>query len=429
MIASFSKSKLLNFSKQRDKKPSQPPTRIWMVPGESQWELWQETPSGEFEVISTLAEDLQEPPPHVAMVGLPARWVTCQLFWLETTDEKAVQDLLRMQCERRQLLRQKEVWTHRILRREENRMLAQVLILQNSTSHAIEVDTAALFEAHPRVLVLPPRTLSVRRSLGTITLMMTDEKSMVYFQPLPHRDLTPECLQDVKAAMWMATAQKWVDRFDALVLVGGWTVDAARMQATMGMKVEFLPSVHLQPPNPPMELTPPAVGHQRLARTRKARIQNAILALGLLYLIFVVFQTVTFLFSSAANTRLKSQLDAIMPEVEDMQNTARWMDALNPALDTKTYPLELLHRIMGALPTQGVRLTKLDITGNRIEIGGESTTAREAFDYVHALEIADSLNHITWDEAPQPVPLPNDTTRFTIQGTIEGAYNDTPEEP
>ncbi len=414
----------------KSRKPSASAAQVWLIPGESDWEIWTQNTPGDFAKVRTLTAEDNEPPANVTTVCLPTKMVTCQLFWLETTEESTVPDLLRMQCERRQLLREDQVWTHRIVRREPSRLLVQIIILQNAIPPQIEVETSARFEAMPRCLDLPPRTVSVWRSLGTVSLTITDEEGVVYFQPLPHRDLTTECLQDVRATIMMAVAQKWVSGMDSFVLVGDWNnTPSPPIESVLGVGVSRMPIGHLVEPESKMELTPRTVKAQRLSRQRQRRIKFGVLALAALYAVFVAIQLFTFVLSSGANARLKSELDGIMPDVADMQNTARWMDALNPALDAKTYPLEILYRTMAALPTQGVRLTRMEITGDRIEIGGESSTAREAFGYIQALEDADSLNHITWDEAPQPIPLPNDTTRFSITGTIEGAYRDAdPEE-
>lgn len=177
-----------------------------------------------------------------------------------------------------------------------------------------------------------------------------------------------------------------------------------------------------------MELIPGDVSARRAFSRRRRKIKIATLSLGAIYTLFVALQIITFLLTSYRNDHLKTRLDAMMPEVSAMQNTARLLDAVNPAIASKTYPLELIYRISALLPEKGIRLTQLEIIEDKIAIRGESTTAREAFDFIDALERAEPLNHIRWDEAPQPIPLPNDTTRFSIQGTIDGAYHEDSEQ-
>jgi hypothetical protein len=284
------------------------------------------------------------------------------------------------------------------------------------------------FEAQARCLGWPPRTLGLWRSLGRLCLALADDSGVLYFQALPHGDLTPQALGDIREVLWAAEGQNWMPHLEGVVLLGNWSSPSLpHLETALGMAVRIHPLDRLTPPAGPMELIPRSVVRRRAARARQYRIKLVILALAALYLIFVAAQGVTYFWSSRAKNQLQSRLDSLLPAVQGMQNTARRLEALNPALDVNTYPLEVLYRVMSVLPEKGVRLTAFDIIGDRLELAGESTTAREAFDYISALEAAENLGHIQWDEAPQPVPLPNDTTRFSIKGTITGAYHE-PEE-
>lgn len=401
--------------------------RIWLVPGAAGWEVWDQSPDGPPRLVGQPGENAPALPP-ADVTGLPARLVTCQLIWLETTEEKAVPDLLRMQCERRALLRHEEVWTHRVLRVEGGRSLAQMMILQNAVPPAVDQQADARFEAFARCLSLPPRAVCLWMSLGSVEVALTNDDDVAYFQALPHQGLTRECLGDVKTLLWQASAQGWIAACESLVLVGEWNfaIPADWGQA-LGLKIARMDRDRLSAPAAPLELTPKGVRHLRIARRRRRRLTGAGLTLAAVYAVFLLVQIITGAVTGMANAGLQSRLDQMMPRVLEMQQTARTFDALNPALDTRTYPLEILYRVTVLLPERGVRLTRFEITGDRLEIGGESTTAREAFDYMRNLEEAESLNHIEWETAPQPIPLPNDTTRFSIQGTITGAYRNADE--
>ena len=399
--------------------------RAWLVPGEAGWGVWVQSESG-YELTREVGEG--EPVPHIDVVALPAKLVTCQLFWLETTDEKAIPDLVRIQCERRALLRQDEVWSHRTLRKEGDRSLVQVLILQSAILPLLEAEGDVRFEAQARCLSLPPRALCIWRALGAVCLAITDENDVAYFQSLPHRTLSRECLKDVRSILWMASAQSWSIAIDSLVLVGDWNqTSTSEVEEAMGLRVTRMSEDQLALPIVPMELTPRSVTRLRVVHRRRQRLRVGAVALAAAYILFLGGQIISGAFTSLSNAKLQVRLDSIMPRVQEMQTTARQLDALNPALDTKTYPLEILYRAVAVLPEKGVRLTRFEITGNRLEIAGESTTAREAFDYINNLEASEGLQHIEGEAAPQPVPLPNDTTRFFIRGTITGAYHDAEE--
>ena len=337
----------------------------WLVPGDSAWEVWEPSSTGKPERARVLSAEETGPVPGVAVVALPETLVTCQLFWLVVTDEKNVPDLVRMQCERRQLLRQDEVWTHRILRRESERMLVQVLILQNVIPPVIKVEGPARFEAQAHCLDLPPRAACVWLSLGSVSLALTDEAGVVCFQSLPHRALTRECLADVQSTLMLAQAQGWVAAIDTVVLIGDWDLTATPSLGTMpGVRVERVAQKEWVFPKTAVDLVPQSVRHLRRRRHRQHRMRLGALALAAVYALFLAAQMISVLWTSSANAGLQSKLDAVMPSVIEMQTTARQLDALNPALDVKTYPLEVLYRAMAVLPEKGVRLTRFEIIGN-----------------------------------------------------------------
>ncbi len=395
----------------------------WLVPGERVWEIRQPKVTGDYPLLRTISDPADAAPPTMALVALPLKLVTCQLFWLETTDEKAVPDLLRMQCERRALLRQDEVWKYQIVRCVDGRLLVQVLILQNTLPPVLEVEGDARFEALPRCLSLPPRSASLWRSLGTMALAISGDAGMVYFQSLPHHSLTNDCRRDVQSVLWMAVAQKWVDSLESVTLLGCWTSQEAAELEALGYPVRVKEGPHFALPTDAMELTPGSVRHLRLLRRRQHRTRLVALGLATLYAAFLLFQIVSATLIAISNRTLQSRLSDMMPVVTDLQKTARRMDALNPALDTRTYPMEMLHRIMASLPESGVRLTKFEIMNDRVEVGGEASSTREAFDFLQAIQSTATLDYIQWEDPPQPVPLPNDTARFSILGTITGAYH------
>ncbi|HWL52644.1 MAG TPA: hypothetical protein VNQ90_09425 [Chthoniobacteraceae bacterium] len=414
--------------KRREKTGRRP--GAWLVPGETAWEVRASSGTGSgFPVLRTVEEIEGPAPGAVTLVVLPPQWVTCQLFWLETTDEKAVPDLLAMQCERRALLRQEEVWRHRIVRREAERLLAQVLVLQNELPAGIETEGDARFEPLPLCLELPQRSACLWRTLGTVMIALTDDAGVFYFQALPHRAMTPECRRDVQAVLWMAVAQQWIASLESLVLMGSWSREEVAAMALPGFEVRGCPAPLWMPPTEFLDLVPKSVRQLRTVRQRRRQIRLVTLAVAALYLLFLLFQIGVAATTSLSNRRLAAQFREMEPEMNRLQETARQLDALNPALDTGTYPLEILHRVMALLPESGVRLTRFEIISNHLEVAGESTTAREAFDFLHALQSAETLSHLTWEDPPQPVPLPNDTARFFIRGSIAGAYHEPTDEP
>lgn len=396
----------------------------WLLPGEEVWEICGKAIPSDAASRECI-EDLQgQKFNKVSLVALPSQWVICQLIWLETSDEKAAPDLLRMQCERRGLTSQNEVWGFSIIRREKERLLAQVLVLQNALPDGILVEKHTRFEAWARCLKLPLRALCLWRSLGVLSIALTDAQGMVYFQSLPHESLTHECLFDIQSILWMAVAQHWIPAPESICIPAQWhAVDMPSLKR-LQLSIHKIETYDLALPESPLELTPHPIQQFRRQRQRQRRTRWIALAVGGVYVTLLLYHLLTGFIINVSNKQMERKLNASLPEMTRLQRIVRKMDALTPAIDTKTYPLEILHRIMILLPESGIRLTRFEINGNRIECAGESSTAREAFSFLEAIQSADALHYIDWDDPPQPVPLPNDTTRFSIQGTINGAYHE-----
>jgi len=424
MVTAAAEQKLLPVSGTRPKRRVESPS--WLLPGPAVWEFWDQSAGGQSVLVAELPEEESRLPKRPSMVALPSKSVTCQLLWVETADDRDIPDLVRMQCERRALIRDNEVWKYRPLARAEGRILVQTLILGNTVPGRAEVDGAPRFEALARCLDLPPNALCLWRELGQICVALSNaEGEAAFFQALPHRALGRECLRDLNALCLLALAQGWVSSLDECVAAGPEEPEVLEdLRAVIELPARSVERFGLRVPKVSMRLTPRSVRQRQKQQRRSRRIQAAAVAVALLYGLFLAGQIVWGVWRAAANRSLEAKLNAIMPQVQEMQGTARQLDALNPAIDVRTYPIEILYRLMALLPEKGVRLTRFEIVGNRIEITGESATAREAFDFMKSIQESPDLQYIHWEEPPQPVPLPNDTTRFSIRGEIQGAFHE-----
>jgi len=360
------------------------------------------------------------------MVAIPASLVTCQLFWLESLDQKVIASLIEVQCERFALAGNQGIIRHRNLRTEGERSLVQVIALSGSLPPLLEASGTPAYEAYPRCLKLPARAVCIWKAVSRIVLALTDEAGeLVYFQALTNPTLDDDALRDVGCIILMAEAQRWIDSVAEVHLAGSWnTNELAGVQRMLELPVREVENFPLRKPRHAMDLTPRAVEHRRRAASRRQKLGLFMAVIVAVYLLFLILQIVTFIGARATNAQLRTDLEKIMPAVTAMQRTALQMDALAPAWNPENFPLEILNRLTALLPEQGVRLTRFEMKRSRIEISGESSTAREAFRYMQSVQDAEDLDQITWEDPPQPVPLPNNTTRFSLQGELENVWPD-----
>lgn len=393
----------------------------WLVPGPEAWELV--SPGGGRQVLDREASGGKFPA-EISLVALPTSILTSQPLWLQTSDNKLLDSLARAQCEQLSLMRAGDTMTVNILRKAEDRTLVQTLILHEPGLPL--PDTATTYEAHARCLPWPAQSLCLWKELGRVCLGLIDEEArLTHFQLLPHDRLDAYCAADVAALLAYATALDWAPEPDQCLLIGEWS-ESEHHTVTQVLGLKLLPTESVAPrlPTPLIPLVPEAARKFRRHRQGVRRVRSTALSVAAVYLVFLGFMMASLFTNSRRANALQTNLDQMMPSVLEMQETARRIDALNPALAPETYPVEILYRLTAYLPEQGVRLTRFEISGNRLELGGESSTAREAFDFMQALEQAMELDYIDWEDPPQPVPLPNNTTRFVLHGEIRGAFDE-----
>jgi len=412
--------------KTRPKREAKPTHEIWLLPSADGWQLGEQQADGSLNILEDELAPDAAPSSKPTMVAIPAAMVTCQLFWLESLDEKVIANLVEVQCERFALAGKNGIVRHRILHVEGERSLVQVIALSNALPALLEASGTPGYEAYARCLQLPAHAVCIWKAASRIVLALTDGAGeLVYFQALTNPTLDDDALRDVGCIILMAEAQRWIDTVTEVHLAGNWqTSELGGVKRMLELPVREVDRFPLRKPRQPMDLTPRTVEQRRRAASRRRKLGLFLSLVVAGYLLFVVLQIVNFIGLKATNAQLQADLDRVMPSVTSMQRTALQMDALAPAWNPEYFPLEILNRLTTLLPERGVRLTRFEIKRDRIEIAGESSTAREAFRYMQSVQEAEDLEHITWDDPPQPVPLPNNTTRFSLQGELENVWPD-----
>ena len=371
-------------------------------------------------------------------IALPVAWVTSYPFWLETTSAKDIPDLLVLQCERRGLLQAGEGLVHRVIRTTENRTLVQVLLLSPKLPEAFYEGIDSRYEASPRCRTFPTAALCVWRELGHLCVAITPSvpptsesqegcglAEPVHFQAWPHREIQSACLADLRVLLLMAQAQDWTAPPQACYLIGDFTEqERTATQTALDLPTHVQQSLPASLPRDALDLSPSAVRLKRQQRQRQRQLWRILSGVAVFYLLFLCYEIVVAISLSLTNQHLQQELDRITPAVQEMQNTARLLDTLKPVMEPDLFPLEILRHVMDALPEAGVRLTRFEILQGNLEIAGEASTAREAFTFLSQVQAMEPPDLIVWEEPPPPVPLPNNTTRFNLRGSITEAYRD-----
>jgi len=117
---------------------------------------------------------------------------------------------------------------------------------------------------------------------------------------------------------------------------------------------------------------------------------------------------------------LQAEIDRDAGAVASTKEAMQRWNALDPALDPKGYPLEVLHEAARLLPEEGVRLTLFEMNLGRVILQGEAKDFTAAQLYMDAVKKSKDLSGYEWT-AENPKSLPNRSARFQLDGVRPGA--------
>lgn len=269
----------------------------------------------------------------------------------------------------------------------------------------------------PSALALPmaPRQLVLWREHGQLCMAVSGaDPYPVYHQVLGARRIDGgaaselHCLLlelEAKAILaWPETAMDWTGD------------DPTNALTALGIPVNNAPRPGpVRPTQDATNLIPSSVID---ARTRHRKRIGALKLAGAgaaLYAAVVVLAAGYLGWLGWQRDRMERQVTELRPSVLEVETALSDWLALEPALDSERYPLEMLYRSARHLPEEGVRFTLFEQRDGRIMITGEASNFPAAFRYVEQLREDDSLAGFDW-RMPQPRILPNNSAEFQITG-------------
>jgi hypothetical protein len=93
---------------------------------------------------------------------------------------------------------------------------------------------------------------------------------------------------------------------------------------------------------------------------------------------------------------------------------AKWK-ALGPAIDTRYYPVEILHHLSESLPSPEIHITAYNQSARQISIDGEASSAALAYQFAEKLKKNEELRVFQFTMS-DPRILPNNHAQFRIEG-------------
>lgn len=199
-------------------------------------------------------------------------------------------------------------------------------------------------------------------------------------------------------------------------------LDANFPQASISAPQEVAPP---SLPPTPIALTPTGARQERLLKQRSERLLSIGSVAAILYLLLLAWGSGDLLIRQAALKRIRREVaDIAAPALQAKQESERW-NALRPAIDPTTYPLDLL--AAAASPTEGgkVRLISFNLEQGHLLISGEATDVTQAYAFIEQLKKNPLLQEYDWTSG-QPQLAGKNSVKFDLEGTRLSPRQDVP---
>ncbi|MCE9588694.1 MAG: hypothetical protein K8R57_10320 [Verrucomicrobia bacterium] len=178
-------------------------------------------------------------------------------------------------------------------------------------------------------------------------------------------------------------------------------------------------------PSTPIDLTPTGARQERLLKEHSDRLLSIGSVAAILYLLLLAWGSGDLLIRQSALKRIRREVVGIAaPALQAKQESERW-NALRPAVDPSTYPLDLL--AAAAAPTEGgkVRLTNFNLDHGHLLISGEATDVTQAYAFIEQLKKNPLLQEYDWTSG-QPQLAGKNSVKFDMEGTRQSPRQNVP---
>lgn len=367
-----------------------------LMPGADGWEIWGGSSDSGFQLVNA-TEHLQALEvtgyrSGSVMMAIPVRQVSAVPFRAQTNDLSLLGDLALMQLEKngsRPALDGGQLTDHFVYEIDEEETDLTAVVMAPPGEGQLPTKSPEAFDLSARCLPLPENKVAIWKELGRWVFAIGKPGHALYFQCLSGDQLDARAGNEIRLALTQLQIQGMLPVLpDAAVVWSHGSASDARpeeievLSRGLGIPVENSPRPAPGWPNPPSRLLPADVRAERLAGKAKQNRQIAIAVALVLYVGLAAFLFFK-LRKAEAEARLVERDAKVV--VEDAQaiadHEAKWSE-LEPVVETRFHPLEVLLACYEALPNDDqrfIRLKQAVFLNQFKEIDGDLKVARTIY--------------------------------------------------
>jgi len=391
--------------------------------GAEPWELWVLSGKTGGELVQHCMTPLDNRLRKNSTLALPVSQVYCLPLWLNETDAKQFAGVISLQLELRGLQPrggEPAVFDWTVVAQEGTRTLVMVGVLPAMLSPEIHAEVYESFDLAARYLPFHENALTLWREQDRLVVGITRGPDLVYYQPLTEGPITTRVVQDLACAQATLTMQGILISLQSVV---AWTEisaeETAALEGALKLPIEEEEIPSPVAPRQAWKLTPSIVGEVRRTRANRRWQMQAGALFAVLYLAAIAWLVSRMVMTSLdVDKQRQWQTEHAQALALVQQGRAAWKE-LEPVVETKNYPIELLHQACLSIPTDQLHLTLFEAGDGHLLIKGEAKNVAGAFQFFSKLKSDPYFAGYTLGMG-NPRPLPNDLAQFQIEGTHAG---------
>lgn len=404
------------------------------LPGETAWELWRQTSGGMTLAQSMSVEEGGSPAAFkgVTVFGYPVVSAFSVPVWAASGDQEIIDGVVNLQLEKLNLMPDNAVGQlidTRVIERQEGKTLVTATVITEAVIPELPQTAPESFEVTPDLFYLPDNSIVLWKELGRLIICVTRGEHPVYFHALTESELSSPAVSEIESLLMPLFMQEIIPDLDGIVL---WTeafVPGADQELANALHLPLRREKKPAPAQPKTKSNyePVSIALGKIRAARRKKIRNiAALSVAAYVLVAAGFVGLYF-WNSWQNDDLKKKLMPLRAQTSFVEPTMKQWQLTEFLRNRDLFPIETLRRVLDSIAGRqfaGVKITRVRLDGDSVEIVGEGQQQNIIINYRNFLVGGAETNMFDW---PAPVwgPQRNGLFPFTISGKRKPSENET----
>jgi hypothetical protein len=358
------------------------------------------------------------------VLGLPIAAVLAQRFRLPSVDPAEFPEMIRIQIEKMLPFSAEDLTTDfEVIEQDENESVVSAVAIRNEQLAEIAAPLLDRGFIPRQVTVYAAQRASTYAPKGNALLIYPEGETLVYAMTENGKlslarvfeNGNGEQLQLELPQLRMSAELQGINvSFPNVLLDESCYQMRETVEGILAGPTEIV-GVELPPASVKLNLLPESWRRRRSQSIRQAEWRKRLAWIGGAYvaLVFLLLAYLGLLRFQIG--RLDGRIAHDAPGTQFVRATEANWKALDPAIDARYYPVEILLHLFESLPSPEVRVTAYNQSARQVSVDGEANTAALAYQFIEKIKKNPDLRVFQFDMAA-PRILPNDHAQFRLEG-------------